>query len=150
MLFRWTSISLGMVLAVVSFAPAQQPPSGAQTPEDAFSTRELVAWSSLQKPQPAPQPLPPRDTPIPEPGPSSEQQSGPEANRGTHEIPTQSYLGCITREGSEYILKVAGNSIYQLDEHGGIEIYENKKVWIVGSLDPVLNKIHVLKIEMLS
>lgn len=150
MLFRWTSISLGMVLAVSSFAPAQQPPSGAQTPEDAFSTRELVAWSSLQKPQPEPQPLLPRVTPIPEPGPSSGQQSGPAANQGTQEMPTQSYLGCITKEGSEYILKAAGNSIYQLDDQSGAETYENKKVWIVGNLDPVSNKIHVLKIEMLS
>lgn len=148
MLFRWTGISLGLVLAVSSFAPAQEPPSGAQTPEDAFSTRELVAWSSLQRPQPAPQPLPPQDTTMPQPGQSSGQQSGSTADQARQEIPIQSYSGRIVRDGSEYVLKAAGDTTYQISEQGGIEKYQNIKVRIIGHLDPISSKIHVLKIEM--
>jgi hypothetical protein len=51
---------------------AQQPTS--PTPEDAYTSRELIAWSQLQKPQPAPQPMPPNDSVVPEPGPPKDQQ----------------------------------------------------------------------------
>jgi hypothetical protein len=53
-------------------ALAQQSPP--QTPEDAFTSRELIAWSQLQAPQPAPQPLPQKDQQVPQPEQPQEQQ----------------------------------------------------------------------------
>ena len=56
---RRTNLLVALLLAIPPIAAAQQPDSAQQpnskTPEDAFSTRELIAWSQLQKPQPAPQ-----------------------------------------------------------------------------------------------
>ncbi len=149
MSFRWTSISLGLLIALAPFAFSQEPTS-AQTPEDAFSARELVAWSRLQKPQPAPQPLPPRDTPIPQPDPSSDQQSKAPADQTGEARPGQSFSGRVVKEGNEYVLRMADNTTYQLDEQGGMDRYEDKRVRVVGTLDRASNTIHVLKIELIS
>lgn len=144
MLLRWKGILLGMVLAISSLAPAQESPSDAQTPEDAFSTRELVVWSNLRSPQP----LPPQNTTLSQPCESSGRQSGATVDQAGRETTTRSYSGCIVRDGSEYVLKAAGDTTYQINEQVGIEKYENKRVQIIGCLDPISNKIHVLKIEM--
>ena len=146
---RMTIIIAGLFFTVTTVALGQQQPSNPETPEDAFSTRQLIAWSQLQKPQPAPQPLPPRDTPIPQPDQPQDQQSKPPANPQTEREPAQSFTGKIVREGGKYVLK-AENTVYQLEGQDGFQKYENQPVKIQGTLDPTTNTITVVKIELLS
>ena len=56
-MFRTAILVAGLALAAVSLAHAQQPTTP-PVPEDALTPRELIAWSSLQIPQPAQQQLP--------------------------------------------------------------------------------------------
>jgi len=80
---------LGMaLLAISSTALAQQP--NPQTPEDAYTSRELIVWSQAQNPQPAPQPLPPRDPPIAQPEQPRDQQAKPPADPHRQQEPAQS------------------------------------------------------------
>jgi hypothetical protein len=127
----------------------QEPALTHPFPEDAFATQPLVAWSRLQKPQPAPQPLPPRDTPVPEPDQQA-QQAKPQADPQTQSAETQSFTGKIVKDGSKYVLKVSSNNSYQLDEQGGVKQYEGQEVRVVGNLDKDSNTIRVVKIELLS
>ena len=149
-MYRTTNLFVGLVLLLGSVAVAQDsqltPP---QVPEDAMQTRQLIAWSSLQKPQPAPQPLPPPDTPIPQPDQQADQQPKPPADPNAEQSPTaQSFRGKVVKDGGKYVLKVAQNTSYQLD--GDVGKYENQNVKIVGKLDKGSNTIHVDKIELLS
>lgn len=149
-MYRTTILLAGLFLATVSFTFGQDPPLNQQTPEDAFGTRQLIAWSSLQKPQPAPQPLPPRDTPIPQPGQQPDQQSKSPADPQTEQSPAQSFTGKIVKDGSEYVLKAAGNTTYQLDEQADLQKYENQNVRVTGTLDAGAKRIHIVKIEFMS
>jgi uncharacterized protein DUF5818 len=149
-MFRMMSLVAGLFLAIASFAVAQEPQHNQQTPEDAFGTRQLIAWSNLQKPQPAPQPLPPRDSPIPEPGQQPDQQAKSPADPQSEQSPAQSFTGKIVKEGAEYVLRAASNTTYELEEQGEAKQYENQNVRVTGTLDPTTHKIHILKIELMS
>src|SRR3984893_4976851 len=145
---RTTNCCAGFLLAIAPLAIGQEPRLTPQFPEDALATQQLIAWSWLQKPQPAPQPLPPRDTPLPQPGPQ-DQQSKPPANP-QDQTPTQSFTGKIVKDGGKFVLKVASNTTYQLDGQDSLKQYENQEVKIVGSLDTGSNTIRIVKIELLS
>ena len=132
-----------------SICQEQQPPS---SPEDALSARQLIAWSTLQKPQPTPQPLPPRDTPVPQP----DQQQG-DASAPSTESPSaqpsraaQSFTGKVVRDGRNYVLKVAKDVTYRLEGVEDAEKYENQNIRVVGNLDDSGNTIRVVRIELLS
>ncbi len=146
---RTTNCFAGFLLAIAPLAFGQEPQLTQQFPEDALATRQLIAWSRLQKPQPAPQPLPPRDTPLPQPGPQ-DQQAKPPADPHTQQTPTQSFTGKIVKDGGRYFLKVSSNSSYQLDAQGDVKQYENQDVKVIGNLDSTSNTIRVVKIELLS
>jgi Protein of unknown function (DUF5818) len=146
---RATNCCAGFLLAIAPLAIAQEPRLTPQFPQDALATQQLIAWSRLQKPQPAPQPLPPRDTPVPEPdqqGQAAKSQSDPQ----TQPAQTQSFTGKIVKDGGKYVLKVASNSTFQLDEQGGVKQYEGQEVRVIGNLDKDSNTIRVVKIELLS
>jgi hypothetical protein len=145
---RTTNCFAGFLLAIAPLAFAQQPQLTQQFPEDALATRQLVAWSRLQKPQPAPQPLPPRDTPVPQPDQQG-QQAKP-ADPQNQQTPVQSFTGKIVKDGGRYVLKVASNSTYQLEAQGDVKQYENQDVKVIGNLDSTSNTIRVVKIELLS
>ena len=66
------------------------------------------------------------------------------------QTPTQSFTGKIIKDGGKYVLKVAGNTTYQLSEQGDVREYENQEVKVIGSLDKASNTIRVVKIELLS
>ena len=149
---RTTTLFTGLLLATTPLAFAQEPQLTQQFPEDALATQQLVAWTRFQKPQPAPQPLPPRDTPIPQPDqqnqPPDQQAPG---NPGQQQTPTtQSFTGKIVKDGGKYVLKVASNTTYQLEQQGDVRQYENQDVKVIGSLDTTSNTIRVVKIELLS
>lgn len=146
---RTTNCFAGFLLAVAPLAFGQEPQLTQQFPEDALATRQLVAWSRLQKPQPTPQPLPPRDTPLPQPDPQ-DQQAKPPADPHNQQTPTQSFTGKIVKDGGRYVLKVSSNRTYQLDAQGDVKQYENQDVKVIGNLDSTSNTIRIVKIELLS
>jgi hypothetical protein len=146
---RMTICWAGVLVAMAPLAFGQESQLKPQFPEDAFQSQQLIAWSRLQKPQPAPQPLPPRDTPLPQPDPQEQQGKQP-ANPQNQQTPTQSFTGKIVKDGGRYVLKVASNTTYQLDEQSDIRQYENQDVKIIGTLDTASNTIRVVKIELLS
>ena len=146
---RTTNCFAGFLLAIAPLVFGQEPQLTQQFPEDALATRQLVAWSRLQKPQPAPQPLPPRDTPLPQPDPQ-DQQAKPPADPHNQQTPTQSFTGKIVKVGGRYVLKVSINSTNQLDSQGDVKQYENQDVKVIGNLDSTSNTIRVVKIELLS
>jgi hypothetical protein len=132
---RMTKLLAGICLLFGVAAFGQDVQSTHPFPEDAFSTQELVAWSHLQTPQPAPKPLPVPDTQVPRP---DQQRASSEA---------QLFVGKIVRDSGKFVLQVA-NSTYGLE--GEVDSRaENQVVRILGNRD-ASGKIHVLKIETLS
>jgi uncharacterized protein DUF5818 len=142
-------IAIALVLAFVWPALAQVPGAGPQVPEDALTTRQLIAWSGVQKPQPAPQPLPPRDTPIPQPDQPADQQANPPGDSHHEQTPTQAFTGKIVKDGNKYSLRV-GSKTYQLQEQGGLQKYEDQTVRVIGILDLSSNTIQVESIDLIS
>ena len=146
---RMTISYASVLLLMAPLAFGQEPQVKPQFPEDALQSQQLVAWSRLQKPQPAPQPLPPRDTPLPQPDPQDQPGKQP-ANPQNQQTPTQSFTGKIVKNGGSYVLKVASNATYQLDSQGDMGQYEDQDVKVIGKLDTASNTIRVVKIELLS
>jgi hypothetical protein len=148
---RTTNLFAGFLLVTSSLAFAQEPQT-APSPEDALVIQQLVAWTRVQKPQPAPQPLPPRDTPVPQPDRQDQQGKQPAAPQApSQQTPaTQSFTGKIVKDGNKYVLKVAGNTAYELQDAGDVGQYENQTVKVIGSLASGSNTIRVVKIELLS
>jgi len=147
---RTTNWVAGFLLAMTPLAFGQEQQLTPQFPEDALVTRQLIAWSWLQKPQPAPQPLPPRDTPIPQPDQQGQQTKPPADPQNSQTPATQTFTGKIVKDAGKYVLKVASNTTYQLNEQGDVKQYENQEVKVIGSLDASSNTIRVVKIELLS
>jgi hypothetical protein len=146
---RTTNCLAGFLLAVSPLAFGQEAQLTPQFPEDALTSQQLIAWSRFQKPQPAPQPLPPRDTPLPQPDQEGQQPKQP-ADPQNQQTPTQSFTGKIVKDGGKYVLKMSNSSTYQLDAQSDVNQYEGQAVKIIGSLDAVSNTIRVVKIELLS
>lgn len=128
---------------------AQQAQTDSRVPEDAFSTRQLIAWSGVQKPQPAPEPLPPRDTTVPQPDQPPDQQANPPADPHTQQAPAESFTGKIVNVSGKFALKT-GSDTYALDQQDGLQKYENQSVRVTGQLDANARTIHILKIDLLS
>jgi hypothetical protein len=144
-----TTLFAGFLLAITPLAFGQEPKSAPQFPEDAMSTRQLIAWSRLQEPQPTPQPLPARDNRIPKPDQRGGQQTEPQTPQDQTPT-TQSFTGRIIKDGDKYVLKVASNVTYDLQEQDAVQRYENQSVRVIGNIDKATNTIHVVKIDLLS
>lgn len=149
-MYRVMGLLAGLALALTGRIVAQETRTNPQTPEDAFSTRQLIAWSSLQKPQPAPQPLPPRDTPIPQPDQPADQQAKSPAEAQAEQSPAESFTGKIVKEGAAYVLRGTNNTTYELAEQRDLEQFEDKNVRVTGTLEAGTHRIHVVKVELLS
>jgi len=148
---RITNWCIGLFLLSTALAAGQQPQPQPRFPEDALASQQLIAWSTLQKPQPAPQPLPPRDTPLPQPDSQSQAPArGSDKSQAQQQVPTQSFAGKIVKEGGKYVLQISGNTTYQLSEQSVAKQYENQDVKVIGYLDAGSNTIRVVKIELLS
>jgi len=142
-------VLLPLMLTLVPWAVAQESQANPQVPEDAFTTRQLIAWSGVQKPQPTPQPLPPRDTPMPQPDQPPDQQAKPPGDSQTDQAPAQSFTGKIIKEAGKYSLQV-GTKTYDLEQQEGLKKYENQAVRVVGNLDSTGGTIRIVKFELLS
>ena len=148
---RATIILSGVLLSMACIAVAQEQQQPPQPPEDAFAPQQLVAWSRYQEPQPAPQPKPPKDDAVPRPDqPGTEQQESKPPAGPDSQPATKFFTGKIVNDGGKYVLKVGGNTSYDLDRQDNVQQYENQSVKVVGNLDSASNKIRVVKIELLS
>ncbi len=143
-----TLVIVGSFLVFSTFVCAQDEPK-AQVPEDAFSTRELIAWSSMQKPRPAPQPLPPADKPVPEPD-SGVPANSPNSNADSEQPLGDAFIGRIAKAGETYVLTVSGGTTYQLASERDLAPFENKTVRLRGQLEAKGKRIRVTKVEVLS
>ena len=146
-MYRITFSIVGLVMAIATIGAAQEPQLKQDIPENAFGTRELVAWTSLQQPHPTPQPLPSPDATVPQPG-SAEQPPKPPATPQNPESPIQSFTGKIVKDGARYVLK--GNSTYQLEQRVDFSRYEDQNVKVTGSLVASTNCIQILEIALVS
>jgi hypothetical protein len=138
-----TLIAFLLVLAPGAF-PQQ---STLQTPEDAYTSRDLIAWSQLQKPQPTPQPLPPRYPSVPQPEQSQDQQAKLPADPQSQQEPAQSYAGEIIKNGSRFVLQMQDSTTYQLEADEVLAVYQNHRVIVVGNVRLHVKSIRILKIE---
>lgn len=134
---RMTKIAAACSLFLISaLAPGQETQSAHPSPEEAFTSRELVAWSYLQTPQPAPQPAPPAENALPRP--DQQRVSSPEV---------QLFIGTLRKDAGTYSLQVE-RSTYPLD--GNVEARDaDQTVQVVGHRDGNNGIIHVLKIARL-
>src|SRR5438552_18642557 len=145
---RMANLLAGFLLTITPLAFGQEPQPAPQFPEDAMTTRQLIAWSRLQEPQPTPQPRPPRDNRIPQPGQQDQQGNQlPDPQTPQEQAPvtpvTQAFSGKIIHDGNQYVLRVAGNISYELE--GSVRQYEDQSVRVTGNLDKHNNPIHVGK-----
>jgi hypothetical protein len=106
---------------------------------------QLIAWSQLQKPQPVPQPLLQPNRPV-----QYSDQGQPAPSAQTQPPAAQIFTGTIVKDGMRYVLKVASNSVYQLDDQERARQYEGKQVKIAGTLDATGNSLHITSIELVS
>ena len=143
-----TAMLLVLFLSAGFPAPAQQPTS-LPTPEDAFTTRELIAWSHLQVPQPAPQPLPPREGQVPQPSQLQEQPPKSPADPHTQQEPVQVFTGIILNDSNRYLLIAVNTDRYQLDAHDELQAYEKRTGKILGPFDAGTKSIKILRIAPL-
>ena len=99
-----------------------------------------------------PQPLPPPDQPAQQPDQQSEPQAPQPATPNTQqEHPTaHTFAGTIIKDGSKYVLKVADNSTYQLDDQEKVKQYEGKQVRVSATLDAKVNMLRIITIELIS
>src|SRR5580658_2422319 len=139
-----------VLLSVTPLLLAQQIPPA--LPSDILGP-QLISWSQQQRPQPVPQPLP-------EPPPQADPQPAqPPANPPTERPEVRTYTGKIVKDlrTSKYVLKVAGDATYQLDDQNKPREYEGKEVKIIGignlgsgNLDDSSHRIRVTSLELIS
>jgi Protein of unknown function (DUF5818) len=109
---------------------------------------QLIAWSQFQKPQPIPQPLPPPDRDAAQ---SANQSPATQAPADQQRAPAaQTFTGTIVKDGKVYVLKMAGTTVYQLDDQDRAKQFEGKQVKIAGTLDAKGGSLHVTSIELVS
>ena len=155
---RWlipvTSILFG------SLAYGQEP----ATKNNLFSS-DLVMWSYMQEPQPAPGQT--RQTPTPDPSPETQPQQNPTTPQPQQSPPAgqpkepsasdksqtataQAFTGTISKEADSFKLQVSQGIFYKLDNQQQVQQYEGQRVRVTGTLDSSINLIHVEKVEPLT
>ena len=144
-MYRTTNLLAGLVFAIAPLALAQQV-AAPQVPEDALQPRELIAWSSLQRPQPVPQPMPSPDSAVPEPGQPRDQQVQPPADPNLEQAPLQSFSGVVVNCEGHYALATTEGT-FKLDAPAQIDTFTNRNVTITGVLDRENNSIRIAAIQ---
>jgi hypothetical protein len=135
------------VLLIVPATFSQEP--APQTPEDAYTSRELIAWSQLQTPQPTPQPLPPRDAQVPQPEQPQDQQPKSPSESQKQQEPVQSYAGVILEDENRFFLNGSDGKSYLIEAVYDLRPYENQTVTLLGTRPASAKTIRVLNIETL-
>lgn len=145
MSYLWKMVLLSSLLVFAPSVLPQDSPSPVPNPEDSFSTRQLIVWSSTQKPQPlsvqgatVSQSDAPSGRALVQPMQAANPQSG-----------VQLFSGRVLKNGNEYILEASGHTIYQLKEQVAVGSFGDKNVLIAGTLEGP-NQIRVLGIALAS
>ena len=146
---RTVQLVVGLMIGLGPLGLAQDAQVRPQVPEEAFSTRELIAWSSLQKPRPTPQPLPSPDKPIPQPDQQPAHSDNESATQSQDES-VRTFSGTILKVGAGYALKVDAATTYRLENAGDLAQFEEKTVKVEGVLNSDRNTIHVTRITQSS
>lgn len=89
-MFRRAILAGGLALAVTPFVLAQEPTTP-PVPEDVLAPRELIAWSDLQTPKQAQEPLPPIQNQAGEPNQNSAHRRQPPTGAQAQQQPAQSH-----------------------------------------------------------
>jgi hypothetical protein len=149
---RSTGMLAAFLVALAPFAVGQdsQTHGNAGFSDDTLPSRELIAWTWMQKPQPTPQPIPPPEKGVPQPDQQTEQPANPQQHQETSQPQSQTFTGKIVKDGDKYVLKSAGSTTYQLAQQSTVKQFEDQDVKIIGTLDAGSNTIRVTKIELLS
>jgi hypothetical protein len=58
------------------------------------------------------------------------------------------FTGTVVKDGNRYVLKVATNSTYQLDDQDRAKQYEGKQVRVAANLEANGYSLHVISIEL--
>ena len=125
---NWLTV-LGL-LSVTPFVFAQESNPLPPNSSDILGP-ELIAWSEQHKPQPLPIPI----TGVPEQQPAVTQ------------APQQVFKGKIKKERERYVLKLEGDSTYQLDDQQKVRSYEDRNVKIEGTWNENGRSVHVVSIQ---
>jgi hypothetical protein len=125
-------------LLVAQDAQSPIPPSSS----DIFGP-ELIAWSEQQRPQPVPQPLP-------DPPQAQDENQNQSPNSPEHRVESRSFTGVIVKDHDNYVLKVANNQIYQLDDQQKAKRFEDRNVRVVGTLDEKNSLLQIRSIDPIS
>jgi hypothetical protein len=143
-------IALVFLSAASPLVFTQDQPSSALPPD--ILGPQLIAWSQLQKPRPMPQPLPPPDQPAQQADQQPEQRPSqpPDPDTQQQQPTPQIFTGTIVKDGPKYVLKVADNSTYQLDDQERVKQYEGKRVKVSGTLDANVKILRIISIELIS
>ena len=141
---RATSLLAASVLSIVPFTLAQDLQNQPTPPltSDILGP-ELIVWSQFQKPQPVPQPLP-------DPPEQQQGKSSPTPNPSDKQPDVQTFTGRITMDGGKYVLKMANDNTYQLDDQEKAKQYENKDVKLVGTVDENNHSVRIISIQLIS
>ncbi|HTT20508.1 MAG TPA: hypothetical protein VMG82_16280 [Candidatus Sulfotelmatobacter sp.] len=143
---RMTTFLFSCVMMMAE-ALAQQPP--AQTPEDAYTSRELIAWSHLQVPTPVPQPVRPADTQIPQPQQPEDQRPKSPADPHSQQEPLHCYRGIVVSSSNRYLLLASNSPPYQLQADQDISSFDRQHVEVLGAISADTRTIRVLRIDPL-
>jgi len=144
-----------LAFATLTFAQ-EAPPSG-----QIFSS-DLIAWSRMQRLQvpeenSGRQQAPDSSTQTSSPSnqnPSTQtdqaQTPGQDASTPKQAPTASSFIGTVTKEADDFVLKVSETTTYKLDSKQQIEQYNGQRVRVTGTLESGVNIIHVDSIEPLS
>jgi hypothetical protein len=136
-------------------------PAFCQEPTNPMLTSSLVAWTTMQTPQPPEQnPLPSRPAPEPQPNvqvpenppDSSNAPATPESRKPDEEAQSaaQTFTGTVSKREDTYVLSVEGSESYKLDDQDHAKQFDGRKVNVFGILDQGSAVIHVQTISPLS
>jgi hypothetical protein len=128
-------------------------PAFAQEPSNPMFTSSLVAWTTMQTPQPPEgNPLPPRSAPEPQPNVQAP-ENPPDSSTGAadqQQPAAQTFTGTVSKQGDTYVLSIPGSESYKLDDQDRAKEYDGQKVHVLGMLDQGSAVIHVQTIGPIS
>jgi hypothetical protein len=154
-------LAMMRLLTILAISSTFIVPAFAQEPSNPLFTSSLVAWTTMQTPQPPEgNPLPPRSAPEPQPNvqvpenppDSSTAPATPDATApaGQQQTATQTFTGTVSKQGDTYVLSIPGSESYKLDDQDRAKQFEGQKVRVLGMLDQGSAVIHVQTIAPLS
>jgi Protein of unknown function (DUF5818) len=149
------------LLTIVFLGLLSSVPAFCQEPTNPMFTSSLVAWTTMQTPQPPEQnPLPSRPAPDPQPNvqvpenppDSSTAPAPPESQQPSEEAQSaaRTFTGTVAKQGDTYVLSVEGSESYKLDDQDRAKQFDGQKVKVFGVLDQGSAVLHAQTITPLS